>query len=161
MQKPVVKIDRGGVGRARRCFTATRMSPARLSQRACRRGACTRSLAAVVALGGPAEVVDGEGVDAALRVAHRQLLEERVEPADVRQDHDSRSRALLWPREERAELLAVLALEGDAASIDGGAADRLDRRPAVMGGAHAGMMRRRVLQASARAPDYVWREASI
>ena len=29
----------------------------------------------------------------------------RMEPADVRQDHDSRSRALLWPREERAESL--------------------------------------------------------
>src|SRR4029079_14893488 len=41
--------------------------------------------------GGPPEVVDRDRVDAVLGEAQGQLLEERVEAANVRQDHDPRS----------------------------------------------------------------------
>src|SRR6185369_6425271 len=49
---------------------------------------------------GPAEVVHRDRGDAALGEARRELLEERVEAAHVRQDQDSRARALLRPRDE-------------------------------------------------------------
>src|SRR5207237_3413200 len=41
--------------------------------------------------GGPAEVVDRDGGDPALGEAKRELLVEAVEPADVRQDDDTRA----------------------------------------------------------------------
>jgi hypothetical protein len=113
-------------------------------------GRVVEVLAALAGPGRPAEVVDRDRGNATLGVSQRQLLEERMKPTHVRQDHDSRARGLLGPGEERLALGAVGALQENRPGINGGTADRVDRRAAVMSGAHAWIMRRPALQCRRR-----------
>ena len=50
------------------------------------------ALATATRLGGPAEEIDGHGMDAGLGKAKGELVVVRVEPADVGQDHDAGAR---------------------------------------------------------------------
>ena len=64
-------------------------------------------LAPRLIVGGPAEPVDGDRVDAPLREPQRELLVERMEAANVGQKDDSGSSRLRWPGPEGREPIAV------------------------------------------------------
>ena len=83
-----------------------------------------------------AEVVDREGVHASLGEPQRQLLEERVEAAHVRQDQHPGSRRLGGTRMERREPVAVGGGQGRARAVERAAGDRRDGRVAVEIEAH-------------------------
>src|SRR4051812_13696052 len=80
---------------------------------------------------GATEVVEGDGRVTPLGEAHRELLVEPVEAADVGQDHDAGGDFSLGQRPERGEAVAVLALEDEVVVRDSGARDARDRRLGV------------------------------
>jgi hypothetical protein len=86
--------------------------------------------------GGAAEVVERERRVAALRKAQGQLLVEAVQPADVREDHDSGVRHRVGSREEGCEAVAVPRLEHEVVVRDGRTGDHRDRRRGVELEAH-------------------------
>src|ERR1019366_246005 len=77
------------------------------------------------------EVVDGEGVNAGLGEAQSQLLVERIEAANIGQDHHPGPAWIDRPRPERRELAAVRAGQDKILVVEGAPRDRPDRRVAV------------------------------
>src|SRR4051794_24553201 len=111
--------------------------------------------------GGPPEIVDGECVDAVLREPERELLEERMEAADVGQDDDAGSAWRRGAGPECPELVAIRCRERQLVRIERGARNRNDRRSGVEVEAHAaGTSTRRLLRVRAgrRASDSGSRE---
>jgi hypothetical protein len=84
----------------------------------------------------PTEVVDGEGIDTALREPQRQLLVERVEPAYVGQDHDPGTARRRRAGPVRRERVAVGARDLDRLAVERTTRDRDDRRSTIEVMAH-------------------------
>ena len=99
-------------------------------------GRVVEVLAAPGVARGPAEVVDGQGVDAALREAQGQLLVERMEAADVGQDHDAGAGRFGRSRPEGGQAVAVGGRQGQPFGVERAARDRWDGRSAVEIEAH-------------------------
>lgn len=79
----------------------------------------------------PPEVVDGQGIDPHLDEAQGELLVERIEPTNIRQDHHPGSDRICGARPHRGEPVAVGAGEDAILVVESTANDRLDRRVAV------------------------------
>ena len=99
-------------------------------------GHVLEALAAVVVGRRPPEPVDRQRIDPVLREPQRQLLVERVQAADVREQQDGRAVRLRGPGEERRGLVAVGGDDGRPGAVEGAAGDGLDRRVAVEIEAH-------------------------
>ena len=86
--------------------------------------------------GSAAEVVECNGGEATLSQTEGDLLVEAVEAADVREDHDTDGRRVLWHRCERGEAVPVTCVQDEVLVRDGGAPDDRDRRNRVELEAH-------------------------
>jgi hypothetical protein len=85
---------------------------------------------------GSPEIVDGDGIDTALREPQRELLVERVEAADVGQDDDPDAARLGRSGPKRRQRVAVGRGEDGPLPVEGAAGDRRDRWAAVVVMAH-------------------------
>ena len=94
------------------------------------------ALAAPARAGRPAEPVDRQGIDAPFREAQRELLVERMETADVRQDRDAGPVRRRRARTERREAVAVVGRDLDQPAVECGTGDRVDGRSTVVIEAH-------------------------
>ena len=61
-----------------------------------------------IGAGCPPEIVDRERIDAVLRESECQLLVERMQAADVGQDHDRGTRRLRGSRAKRVQAVPIL-----------------------------------------------------
>ncbi len=93
-------------------------------------------LVALRRAGGPAEVVESNGGDAALGEAQGELLVEAVEAADVGEDDDGGSAGLFRHRLEGREAVVVRRVELEPPVGHGGAPDDGDGRQRVEVEAH-------------------------
>ena len=87
--------------------------------------------------GRAAEVVEGDGGDAALGEPECELLVEAVEAANVGEDDDACVRRARRARGEGGEAVPVGRFEDEILVRDGGAGDGRDRRRGVVLEAHA------------------------
>ena len=92
-----------------------------------------------VALADPgraAEIVDRDSLNARLGEAHRQLLVEAEQPANIGQHDDRRSAGLLRPSVERSELNPVRRRQCQVLNINRSPGNRRDRRQSLVAVAH-------------------------
>src|SRR6266516_1607883 len=97
------------------------------------------AIASIAPAGRPCEVVDGNAVDTRLGKSLRQVLEELVEAADVREDDHAGAGRLRRPREVGVELGPIGRGEDEVSVVGGRATDRMDvrqRRPGIVSVAH-------------------------
>ncbi len=91
---------------------------------------------AVGSRGRPAEVVDGQSVDASLGEAQRQLLVISVEAAHIGQHQHRRAGRRRGARLKAHERVAIFGDQLDAMAVDGCSGDGWDGWPAVVVKAH-------------------------